>query len=399
MVDGLQSRPIADAICIINFNDTEGYPMQEGMKISEMIHEIDRRNRAKQDFVADSESSIRVVRKPEDGSLCMVLLAPGASELQRFEINENAHHQIAGHLRIPQKHYRRLLADYPDLVMAEINKILETEGGRRLIRTIDGRVRAFLSDRYKPMDNYAILTRALPVIHDDFNIDFLANYVDDDSMSIKAVFTDSRLEHEVARANGTPRIIKPGFRITNSETGRGSLSVQGFFYDRYCKNGCIWGIDEVFELTKIHLGSKLKSGADHVILSESTKAAELDAIGSAVGDCLRAISNPESVAKMAQALRDAASSEPAKSPIGAMQVIADDFGLTEKETERGLMTLLRDGDFSKWGVASAVTEIANYTDLTSMNRANEIEQIGAKILTLDLRKWQKVATAEIEKAA
>ena len=97
---------------------------------------------------------------------------------------------------------------------------------------------------------------------------------------------------------------------------------------------------------------------------------------------------------MADNLRALTQTEQAKNPIAAVDYLVQELPIKEKEKDSILTTFLRDGDFSQFGMASAVTEVANNPELANLDRVNELETIGGKILDLDLRQWGKIANAE-----
>ena len=67
------------------------------------------------------------------------------------------------------------------------------------------------------------------------------------------------------------------------------------------------------------------------------------------------------------------------------------FSLTEKETEDTTLSFVKRGDYSKWGMVNAVTEIANTHK--NYDRASELEGLGGRILTMGKSQWQEIALA------
>jgi hypothetical protein len=127
--------------------------MQQSETMLETIMEVSRRDSAARDLLANAKGSVRMIQAPDTDELMVILLKDGASELERFQINETAHNQIASKMGIPSKYYDRLCVDHPDLVCENVNKLFEREGKDVMLRTIDGKVRAFLSDRYKRIED------------------------------------------------------------------------------------------------------------------------------------------------------------------------------------------------------------------------------------------------------
>ena len=80
-----------------------------------------------------------------------------------------------------------------------------------------------------------------------------------------------------------------------------------------------------------------------------------------------------------------------RAPIQAMEVLSQSLGLTQEENQSGLMNLMEDGDYTKWGMCNAITKIANTTE--NYDRASELENFGGKIIDLPTREWTKIAEA------
>lgn len=83
-----------------------------------------------------------------------------------YRVNDLAHKQIGQHLNIPATYYTRLRSEYPALLDEKVNTLLATGSAaeRRMVRTINGTARAFLSDRYRRLDNFDLLEAILPTL-------------------------------------------------------------------------------------------------------------------------------------------------------------------------------------------------------------------------------------------
>ena len=374
--------------------------MKRGMTLEGLLNEVIRRNNAKRDFVTSTEDNVRMVEAEEcPHNVAVVLLKADAAELERFTVSDHAHRQIAQRLGIPTRYYFRLLTDHRDLVVTQVNALFEREPNTRLFRTLDGNLRAFLSNRYLRLDNAEVLEQTLPaIVKGDLATTLLSSNVDDDRMHLKVLFTGDELAQEITKANGKPRIVRPGFRMSNSETGQGSLGITGFFYDDYCTNGCVFGAQDAFAFSRSHLGGRLIEGTDYAVISEETRKKEDALIISEVTDVMNAIADPEFSKAMGDKLRAAASTESVKDPVATVDKAVKELDVLESERNSVLETFIRDGDYSKFGLASAITEVAN-NDNTSYPRACELEDLGAKVLEMDLRRWNTYVHAELAEAA
>lgn len=393
--------------------------MKNGMSLQDLLTTVIEQNENKRDFVADTKESIRMI--DFGGKPHIVLLQEGARELERFSITENAHRQLATRLNIPWKYYQRLLRDHLDLVIIQVNALFEREPETRMLRTLDGQARAFLSDRYRRLDNKEVLEQVLPpIVKGDIASTMLSSNVGDNNMHLKVLFTDDSLavdlgptanpnradawgengnldldrEHNViARRDRGRDVVRPGFILSNSETGHGSLNLRGFFFRSYCLNGCVWGKEDAFAMKRTHIGGQLIADQDFQIFSDETQRKEDQLIVAQVTEAIGTMADATRVQAMGDKLRALKNGEQAVDKTGAIQELGRQVDLTEGETKSALENFLTDGDFSQWGAVNAVTKIANQDDV-SYERACELEEIGAKIIDFTNSQWLKVATAE-----
>lgn len=372
--------------------------MLNEMKLEDLLLEVQRQVRVKTDYLTSTKQNIRMDGQRLAGETDPAYMnLQGEHDLIRLGITDHAHRQISDRLGIPLKYYLRLLEDHTDLVIDQVNALFEREPQSRMIRVLDGKVRAFLSNRYRRLDNDKVLEASLPaIVKGDLNCAPLSMNVDANNMTMKVLFLDESLEHEVAKVHGKPRIIKPGFRLSNSETGQGSLRIQMFFYDSYCTNGCVFGLKEAFTYSRNHIGGKLIEGAGIEIQSDKSRDLEDQTILSHIGDAMAALSDPKQVALMAEHLSSAYNSESVQEPLAAIDLAVKELDIKESEKASIIETFIRDADYSKFGLASAITEVANTSSFT---RACEIEDIGAKVLDLTTSQWNRFVTAEFETVA
>ena len=195
--------------------------MKQGMTIEELLTEVQRQSSAKKDYVASTQHDVRLV--PMDGfpNGVAVVLQKGqdleiATDddaethlLERLEVTEHAHRQIAGRLSIPWKFYHRMLEDHTDIVIDAVNKLFEREPGTRLLRTMDNKLRAFLSNRYKRIDNDQVLGAALPaIVKGDLETTLLSCQVTDRNLYVKVLLTGEEMKQEIGKTrDGTPDIV------------------------------------------------------------------------------------------------------------------------------------------------------------------------------------------------
>jgi len=370
--------------------------MKTGMSLQSLLTTVVEQQKTKRDFIADTKESLQMVEAPDlRQSVALVLLKEGSSELERFSISENCHRQIAGRLQIPLKYYFRLLDDHRDLVIHQVNALFAREPQTRLLRTMDGVARAFLSDRYKVLDNDQVLEQVLPpIVRGDIPSQLLSSNVTENNMFMKVLFTGDNLAQDIGpiARTGQPDIVRPGVIIKNSETGMGSLTIDGFFYRSYCLNGCVFGKSEIFNFKRIHLGGKLVADGDFEVFSDETKRKQNELIIAEVTDAMKALTTEENVQKMGDALRATKEGAQVKSAFAAVDQLAKELPIRETEKESIISNFLTDGDFTRWGMINAVTKVANAEDV-DYERACELEQIGSSLIDLQQAQWNRIANA------
>ena len=119
--------------------------MKSGISLVEMAQEIQRQNDLKADYMLDTRS-LRL--EPFGGGLYLNAYdQSGDYAVEPLEVNAIAHRQIGTHLKIPAAYYDKMLEEYPELLAQNVNAWFQREPAVRMVRTIDGTARAFLSNR------------------------------------------------------------------------------------------------------------------------------------------------------------------------------------------------------------------------------------------------------------
>lgn len=381
--------------------------MKPGISLTQLNTEVQRQAAARVDFLVNTQASLRLVQmKDMAKGVALVSLDDGAAALQRWELTDTAHDQIAGWIEIPRKYYDRLLVDHPDMLVDNVNKLFEREPGMRMVRTLDGKCRAFMSDRYRRLDNDQVLAEVLPHIlakgsSGERSHKVLQSIISDKQMALSVVFTDPALGQDIGvTAKGGRDIVHPGFKIGNSEVGKGSLSMKGFFYRDYCDNGCVWAAAGTeIEFQRNHSGSKLTADMERVIFTDEARQAEDRALMLALRDMIGGMGSLAVAQAMGDALRAAKTGDTIAKPVAAIEVLAKAVGLLEGEKDQALQNLIAEADFSRYGALNAITAIANQPE-TSDDRALELEEIGGSLLTMSQSEWNRIAnTVKVAVAA
>jgi hypothetical protein len=253
-----------------------------------------------------------------------------------------------------------------------------------MLRTLDGGLRAFLSDRFRPLDNSMIVAAALPVLLEqgrEGNLQIASCQITERRMYLQAVFP--RLEAEVKV--GDP--VQAGLILSNSEVGCGSFRVELLIYRLACSNGMIRGDS----FRRHHVGKRIDSNDEVVADFYRTETVEADnkAFMLKVEDTVRHAVNELAFQSEVKRLREAAGNKiPPKEIDGTVKEVTKRFNLTQGEGESVLGHLIEGGDLSQWGLANAVTRLAH--DAEDYDRSVEIERLGGRVIDLEPHEWKAV---------
>lgn len=129
--------------------------MKTGKSVSELANEIVRQHNAKRDFIVPDQK-INVYTNTDLLELGFQL---NGSDLFGGPLTENGHDQLGNITGIPARYYDLMRSNSAELLATNVRYWLEKSSDRRMIRTLDGNIRALLSDKYRRLDN---VTTGLP---------------------------------------------------------------------------------------------------------------------------------------------------------------------------------------------------------------------------------------------
>ena len=350
--------------------------MKQGRTLQELAIEIDRQARTKKGFLVDT-TAMSVIPHEEG----IRFQAEGMSA--DFGINDIAHSQIGQHLEIPARYYERMRTESPELLSQNINHWLHNRTPeRRMLRTLDGNLRAFLSAKYRRIDNMEIAETVLPIISRMEGAKVESCQITDQKMYIKVV--NPRITTEVRKGD----IVQAGIVISNSEVGMGSVSISPLIYRLVCSNGMI----AAQQVRKTHVGRLNDVDADMSIFRDETIEADDKAFLMKVQDAVNAAVDQTVFEKIVQQMRDATEAKiEAASVPKVVELASKQFHISQFESEGVLGHLIGGGDLSLYGMANAVTRYAQ--DVNSYDRSTELEQIGYSILTVAPTIWRGILSA------
>lgn len=349
--------------------------------------ELARMQATKRDYVIDTRRA--TFNSTDDGRPAGSLLSfdQANDELVSGMVNDHAHGQIAARVGIPKKYYDRLRDEAPTLLDQNVGHWFLAKPERRMIRMLDGKVRAFMSDRYRRLDNYDLMERAvLPALRDIEGIRFHVASLTPERMVLRAVLPT--VQREVGHSVGD--IVQAGFQLRNSEVGASALSVEPFVWKLDCLNG---QVSNAAAIRAYHVGRVIDDSEESQISFRNDTLAAADKATflkcrDAISQCLSESVLDEIVEQMRAA---ADHTMRVQNPARATEALARTFDLNDDEQSGTLMSLARGGDFSLWGMVNAVTDMAKAAD--TFDRQEELERLGGKLLTLPASEWRPIAVA------
>ena len=343
--------------------------MKKGRNIVELAEELKRQQETKRDFIADT----RALKMTDDASSMEGLNG------HKCDIRTLAHEQIGQRLEIPKKYYDKMREESPGLLAHNVNHWFVTAPERRMVRTIDGHVRAFLSERYRPLDNLDMAEAILPSIM-GMKCEIVSSEITDRRLYIKAV-TD-KLESEVRPGD----IVQAGIVISNSEVGCGSVKVEPLIFRLVCSNGLI--IPD-HSLRKYHVGREYGGDDVQEFFRDETREADDKAFWLKVRDVVSGTLSSDIFLKIVNRMREASGRKIEADPVKVVEVTRARLGLTEDERGQVLRHLIISGDLTAYGLSSAITRTSQ--DIADYERATERERLGSEVITLPRKEWEVIA--------
>lgn len=351
--------------------------MKKGITLNELAVEIARQKNAMADYIVEpSRLQMDIV---DDDLKIRVLDKDGNDRINPLDIGVYAHRQMASYLSIPQAYYDLMMDKNPKLLGINVNDWLGQSADRRMLRTLDGEARAFLSDRYKRIDNYDIAQVTLPIISQIPDVQIVSCNLTPGKMYIKAI--NPRLFENVVPGD----TVQAGIIISNSEVGLGAVNIQPLVYRLVCENGMVVN-DAVTR--KTHLGPTISE--DNIFYySKETVEADDKAFILKIQDTVRAAVDEAKFRMVVEQMRTAKEARMNTANVPEFVRLASrNFGITESEEKGVLQHLIEGNDLSLYGLSNAVTRYSQ--DVDSYDRATDLEGIGYKILTMPTKQWNRI---------
>ena len=327
-------------------------------------------------------------------------------EARTIKISELAHQQLATHLRIPKTYYDRMAFNSPDLLCVNANQWLkqDSEGKpKRMLRTLDpdkssssqisralegfdtlrpdSLCRAFLSERYRPMDNYSLAQHVLPLFQEN-EWEVKSANLSNKFLDIKAIRTGADYGTREVKV-GDPVAI--GVHIRNSEVGCASLSISPFIERLICTNGM--SIPDFGPAHKRrHLGARQDeiSEVNDLVTrykTDETRQAHDRYMWLNIKDTIRACSNETTFTNIISRIQEADQNHINKDVTEVIEEVGKRLVWQNEDRRNILDHLIHGGDITQWGLANAATRYSQ--DVEDYGRATDFEADGWSIVKMD----------------
>jgi len=310
------------------------------------------------------------------------------SEGEHMPLNQWAHNQLASKLDIPQKYYDRMRTEEPYLLKENVNTWLgKNTTGKLLVRTTAGKVRAILSDRYKPIPNLGTAFAVLATLNQikqmqDVSFTVRECAVSDTMMYLKVTADTQHLMkpeyvHPTNPAfNGDPMF--PGIVIRNSEVGASKFRVDVFTWRLVCSNGAII----TSGISKVHLGRKI-GGEGEINFSERTEKLDAMTVLSGMNDVIKQVFDPIKMQDMLNRVR-AGQQIAIDEPVKVVENVCGNWKLSDNMKDEILAQFT---EKTVYGLGNALTAVAKVQE--NVEDQVRLEEIGGEILVLDEEAFKK----------
>lgn len=349
-------------------------------KIGQIINEIERQKKSKKDFVGDSRY---LSVTPAEGQMSLRIDIKKASQMGEadlFNLTRTGRVQLANALRIPMTLWERMERDpkHQGRLGELATHFLREEPSDRLVRTLDGKMRAFLSPRYRTLDNADLFFVAAEEF-EKVGAEIWDARLSEDGFRLYAVQPgiSARVDDDAAgnKFEAAPDEHIAAVSIENSETGRGKMKVRPCTLRKVCWNWNVW--DE--SLSQIHLGRERE---EEGWISEETQRLEDKVIWAKVKDVVQTAFDKKKFEIVIEKLRGAkADKDP--DPVKTVEAAVELTGLPQTAMDKIRAKYLGDKDYSRYGLVQAITFQSH--DNVSDEEKDAFDDAGAKILATALK--------------
>jgi len=344
-----------------------------GRPLPELLKEIVRQEQNKQDFISPSNRMNYYENK---------LGTPKGA----FPVRNMFHSQVASHLHdnysMSKKNYDHLLEHEPELHAHTVNYFWRNRPNdeARLVRVLDGKARAYMSDRYAIFDNFELTQGVLEPIMNmkDVTMSVASAQVTERKLYLKFV---SDIEGRVGKD-----VIYAGLEIGNSEVGASTV----YWKMLFARVGCFNISSTALAYGKKHFGGR-RSASDTRIeaaYSEDTRKLDTEVVKRKLIEGIQWAISPEVFNQELDKYRDAQGISIENTTVARLpkivEVASKYHGLNIRETDNVMDLFFKEHDYTQYGLCQAITAASKDADY---DRASEMEGIGHKVIEMKRSDW------------
>ncbi len=369
--------------------------------LSHLLQKVqDQANRAR-DFLAPTHDLQKGTT--DDGLPYVVMEAAKGVPTQLFDINAVAFSQISSNAGIDVRTARRLQEQVPTEFDSVVNALWRKTPSVRMLRTHDhvessdktvvgsnGKLRAFVSDKFKTFDNAHLLNATLPqLMESDAQWQVVSGDISERRMYL-------RLKSNVQTGEGANvnDVMANGIGLSNSEVGEGSIAVYQLFWTLACLNGM-----QTQNRTRSSHITSARDSEDWGLLSGEAKDADNRALELKVRDLVQAYASRDNFNQVLESIRLAKLDVIHGEKSEAVQSLGKVLQLTKKETSNVLNGLLNTIGQAGYEAGSPVTRATLVNAVTNVANSADIDDVdlwqsrGGQVLNLNRQDWNRVAMA------
>lgn len=365
--------------------------LRRGKSLVELATELQRVQTHSKDFlVPTSKLEARVVTEGLMGeNKPQVAIGFKNGKDHAFTLNNWSGGQLASYTDIPKAYFDRLVDEKPELAVKNINHGLQRKGGeQRMVRTLDGNVRAFVSNKFRRgLGNFELLEANLPILLEK-GFEVQSAELTDKRLYVKAVSPKITAEVKVGD------VVNFGIVLSNSDVGAGEFKLETFIYRLSCLNGMVGAkLSSARHITRAISGGEEASE----LFSDKTLNLSDAAFFSGMRDLFLNAIRPENFDLAVNKMREA--SERKIKNTDLEQVVELAMRSTKVQGEfikHGILQALMTGNegagLTQWGLANSFTRAAQDANI-SYDTVTELERAGGEIVELEAGQWKKIADA------
>lgn len=354
--------------------------MKTGKTLTELAQALVDQKKNSKDYIVPTEL-VRAVNDPFNKGIALEFSGKDHS------VNNWTNSQLSGYTKIPKAYYDRLSQENPHLLADCVNHSFNKSAGEsRLIRTVNGNVRALLSSRYRILDSWDMLEAVYPLFEKN-NLEIVSSEITEQRMFIKVL--SPKLVGEVKKGDA----VQYGLTISTSDVGSGSVKVEPLIYRLVCMNGMISNT----AFRKYHVGKNQHEESIQELLSDKTKAVSDTAFWMQVTDIIKASLKPENFENQVDRLRMAAGLPIESTNLPkVVELAAKAVGITGEEKVHSVLAALASGNqgagLTQYGLINSFTAAAK-SDKFSYEDSIELERAGGSIIELSKTQWSHISAA------